>query len=188
LFKKKKKKKVWLAIGLYRPAPGGILYNSALIINRRGELVTVYNKIHLTGGEKNGLTAGDKFCCFDTEFGKVGICICWDMQFPETCRILTLMGAKLILCPTWGWEEIYAGSRAYENGVYVAGAMAVPFAELIQGIRSPSSVIDPEGKCIAAGRNDSGGVICCELDLSRKWEIHGIRINGRRPELYRELI
>jgi predicted amidohydrolase len=109
------------------------------------------------------------------------------MQFPELCRILALQGARIILCPTWGWESIYAGSRAYENGVYVAGAMAVPFGGAIQCIRTPSSVIDPEGNFIVTGSTDKAEVVCCDIDLHKEWEIHRIRMADRRPELYQTL-
>jgi predicted amidohydrolase len=181
-------KKAWLAIGLYRPLANGVLHNSVLVINRQGESVAIYDKIHLAGSEKKILSAGNTFCCFDSEFGKIGICICWDMQFPEMCRILALQGARLVLCPTWGWEQIYAGSRAYENGVYVAGVMAVPYNEPLQGIRSPSSVIDPEGSTIAIAGNSNSEIVCADIDLNREWEIHTIRMNERRPELYRSLV
>jgi predicted amidohydrolase len=188
IFQFAREQKVWLAVGLYRPAPDGVMYNSVLVVNRRGELVVTYNKVHLAGSEKQFLSAGDSFCCFDSEFGKIGVCICWDMQFPETCRILSLLGARLIICPTWGWEAIYSGSRAYENGVYAAGAMAVPYDETIGGLRSPSSVIDPEGSVIAAAGADSAEILACEIDLRREWDTHAIRMGGRRPELYGGLI
>jgi predicted amidohydrolase len=187
LFQFARRKKVWLAVGLYRPAAGGLLYNSVLVINRRGELVTIYDKIHLAGSEKDYLAAGNSFCCFDTEFGRIGLCICWDMQFPELCRILALRGARIVLCPTWGWESIYTGSRACENGVYAAGAMAVPYGGPIQGIRSPSGVFDPEGRLVVTGSVEKAELVLCDIDLHREWEIHKIRMEDRRPELYRSL-
>jgi predicted amidohydrolase len=187
LFQFAARKKVWFAVGLYRPAPGGILYNSVLVINRRGELVTTYDKVHLAGNEKGYLNPGDDFCCFDSEFGEIGLCICWDMQFPEVCRILALRDARIVICPTWGWEGIYAGSRAYENGVYVAGAMAIPYGGPIQGIRTPSGVFDPEGRLVASGSGEKAEVVYCEIDPSREWEIHQVRMEDRRPELYRGL-
>jgi predicted amidohydrolase len=188
LFQFAARKKVWLAVGLYRPAPGGLLYNSILVINRQGELVTICDKIHLAGSEKNYLTAGDRFCCIDTEFGRIGLCLCWDMQFPEVCRILALRGAKIILCPTWGWEGVYAGSRAYENGVYAAGAMAVPYGGPIQGICIPSGVFDPEGRLVVTGGVKKAEVVSCDIDLHREWDIHKIRMEDRRPALYRSLV
>jgi predicted amidohydrolase len=109
------------------------------------------------------------------------------MQFPEVCRILALRGVRIILCPTWGWESVYAGSRAYENGVYVAGTMAVPYDGPIQGIRIPSSVFDPAGRLVVTGSNEKAEVVFCDIDLRREWDIHRIRIEGRRPELYQSL-
>jgi predicted amidohydrolase len=188
LFQFAARKKVWLAVGLYRPAPGGVVYNSALVINRRGELVAVYDKLHLAASEKNRLAPGDRFCCFDTEFGRIGLCICWDMQFPEVCRILALQGARIVLCPTWGWEGVYAGSRAYENGVYVAGAMAVPYGGRIEGMRTPSGVFDPEGRPVVMGGLRESEIVFCDIDLRREWDIHRMRMEDRRPELYRMLV
>jgi predicted amidohydrolase len=182
-----KERRVWIAAGLYRPIAGN-MRNSLLIINREGEIVTIYDKIHLAGSEKNDVIAGDSFCCFDSEFGRIGICICWDMQFPETCRILALQGAKIILCPTWGWEWLYAGCRAYENGIYAAGAMAVPYNNIIQGLRLPSSVINPEGMTIAQASANKAEVLYCDVDLNHEWDVHTIRMNDRRSSLYGEIV
>jgi predicted amidohydrolase len=182
-----RRRKVWLVIGLYRPGSSGALYNSVLVINRQGDLAAIYDKLHLAGNEKNYLAAGDSFCCFDSEFGKIGLCICWDMQFPEVCRVLALRGARIVLCPTWGWESIYAGSRAYENGIYAAGAMAVPCDGPIQGIRIPSSVFNPDGELVAAGNPEEAEIVSCDVDLRREWNIHAIRMEDRRPELYHSL-
>lgn len=187
IFQFARRKNVWVAAGLYRPAASGALYNSVLVITRRGDLVARYDKQHLTGTEKSYLGAGDSFCCFDSEFGKIGLCICWDMQFPEVCRVLALRGAQIVLCPTWGWESIYAGSRAYENGIYAAGIMAVPYGGPIQGIRIPSSVFNPNGEIAAIGSHDKAEIVACDVDLQKKWDIHKIRMEGRRPELYHSL-
>lgn len=178
------RKNVWFVAGLYRPLPDGILRNSALVFNRKGEIAAVYDKVHLTGSEQVNIQAGDCFCIVDTELGKIGICICWDIQFPETCRILALCGAQLVLCPTWGWEAIYANCRAYENAVYVAAAMAVPFGGPIQGLRTPSGVIAPCGLTIASAGTEKAEALACGIDLQKKYAAHEERLAGRRPGLY----
>ncbi|GHV01562.1 hypothetical protein FACS189485_00160 [Spirochaetia bacterium] len=180
-------KGIWLAAGVYRPLPDRTMRNSLLIINRQGETILTYDKIHLAGSEKKNLIPGNTFGCFDSEFGKIGLCICWDMQFPEVCRILALGGAALVICPTWGWEAIYANARAYENGIHVAGAMAVPFNGPIQGLRTPSSIIDPEGGILAMAGAESAEILYCDIDLHREWDIHRIRMEDRRPELYQPI-
>ena len=72
-------------------------------------------------------------------------------------------------------KNIYAKSRAYENGVYVAGAMAVPLNSTISGIRSPSNIIDPEGNVIIQAGNDTTEFICCDIDLKKEWETNKYR-------------
>jgi predicted amidohydrolase len=178
---------VWIAVCLYRPLDDGSLRNSVLVINRNGGIEMVYDKMHLAETEKINLTPGNDYCVFDAGFGKIGVCICWDMQFPEVCRILTLRGARIVICPTWGWEAIYARSRAYENGIYAAGAMAVPFNGPIRGLRTPSGVIDPEGTILASANAETSEVVCYDIDLGKEWGCHAIRMEDRRPELYRSL-
>jgi hypothetical protein len=62
--------------------------------------------------------------------------------------------------------------------------MAVPYGGPIQGIRSPSGVFDPEGGLAVTGGVEEAEVVCCEVDLRGEWDIHRIRMEDRRPELY----
>ncbi len=87
------------------------------------------------------------------------------MPFPESARKLSLLGAELIVCPTWGWEAIYGHARAYENGVYAAAAMAVPYWMDIEGLRSPSEAIAPDGTVLVSGSRKEKGVYLCEMDI-----------------------
>lgn len=163
---------------------GGGLYNAIWLFDRRGEVCAVYHKTHLAGDENDYLTPGDRYCVAEMDFGRVGLAICWDMQFPETCQRLTEMGADLIVTPTWGWEWVYGPARAYENGVYVAAAMAVPSWGPIDGIRSPSEVIRPDGECLARGSRTEAGVVYCDIeDLSAFRDLRDMRLQGRRRDL-----
>ncbi len=163
---------------------GGGLYNALWLFDRQGEVCVVYHKTHLAGDENDYLVPGDRYCVAETDFGRLGLAICWDMQFPETCQILTEMGADLIVTPTWGWEWIYGPARAYENGVHVAAAMAVPEWGPIEGLRSPSEVIRPDGECIARGSCTEAQVIRCEIpDLKAYQELRELRLKGRRSDL-----
>ena len=74
--------------------------------------------------QKQGAVPGTTFPVFTTDFGKIGILICWDSAFPEVSRMLALNGAEILFCPIWGdvrgpesWK-ITARSRAMDNGVY----------------------------------------------------------------------
>ena len=176
----------WLVAGL-AVREGGALRNAALIFDRSGALRQVYRKTHLAGDEGNIFTAGDSLCVQDTDFGRFGVAICWDMQFPEVARTLALGGAALVVCTTWGWEaDLYGRARAYENGIFAAAAMAVPAWGPIEAPRTPSSVIGPDGQMLACGSTDKEMLVTCELDLDIAATYHQVRIRSRRPELYLE--
>jgi predicted amidohydrolase len=103
----------------------GNLYNTSYILDRSGQEIGRYRKVHLTRREKEKLAAGTDFPVFDLDFGRVGIMICFDNYYAETARILALRGAELILYPLFGdtlnpgWE-IKTRARALDNSVYVA--------------------------------------------------------------------
>lgn len=179
-----KKYSTYIVLGAFNKREGQI-YNSAIVYDREGKNCLCYDKVHLAGDENLSLKNGTAYQVLDTEFGKIGIVICWDMQFPESCRELTLLGADLIVCPTWGWEGIYAHARAYENGIYVAGAMGIPFIGDITGIRNPSEVISPEGVILAQGSRDKAEVVCCDLDIKDCEEFKAMRLGNRHPETYK---
>lgn len=181
----------YIAACLYsRRAPGvsdGGLYNAIWLFDRQGQVCAVYHKTHLAGDENDYLTPGDRYCVAETDVGRIGLAICWDMQFPETCQTLMDMGTELIIAPTWGWEWIYGPCRAYENGVYVAAAMAVPYEGVIDGLRSPSQVIRPDGECAARGSRSEAEIVWCEIpDLHAYDDLRDMRRKGRRDDLQKE--
>ena len=157
-----KKYQVMILAGLVRKE-NERLYNSTVFWGRDGNVLDVYHKIHLAGDESEVFLPGDKLHAVDTEFGRIGMAICWDMQFPETARNLAKMGCDLIVCPTWGWEWIYGPARAYENGIFVAAAMAVPYWMPIKDLRQPSMVVSPEGNILAEGPTDREAIVYCEV-------------------------
>lgn len=150
--------------GLMREVEGQ-LYNAAVVFDGTGKQVFCYRKQFLAGDEAAYLTPGKGFPIFESPFGRIGIGICWDMQFPEVARAYAKRGADLVLAPTWGWERVYAAARAYENGIYVASAMAVPCDAPLDGRRRiPSQVIAPDGRVLAEGRLDGEDVVLCTFD------------------------
>lgn len=183
-----KKSNSYLIAGVYnRPVDNDCIYNSAYIYNRDGKLMDIYNKIHLAGSENDTLVGGDKYVVISTEFGNVGVCICWDMQFPEVSRELVLGGADLIVCPTWGWEQIYGHARAYENGVFVASGMSVPYDGIIDGLRNPSEVISPEGKVLARACSNGAQVLVCDIDLKDCIPFKELRMGNRHSSTYKKI-
>ena len=128
------------------------IYNSVLIVKPDGTSET-YRKIHLALNEPNWATAGDKPCLIETPWGKVGICICYDLySFPELTRYYAAKGARLVLNPT-----AYAKSRGYVkgkttlestvlmNGIYVASANLCG-KDLVNDFFGGSSIIGPSQK------------------------------------------
>lgn len=178
----------YLIAGMYRLDEENRMRNSAVIFDRNGEILDIYNKIHLAGDENGYLIPGNRFVCFNTEFGRIGVCICWDAQFPETHRALALEGAHLVACPTWGWEAVYGHARAYENGIHVAAAMAVPFHEDICGIRNPSEVIGPDGTVLFSASRENAQALICDFDPQAQHELWSMRMSGRKPGRYGVLL
>ena len=78
-------------------------------------------------------------------------------------RNLARKGCDLIVCPTWGWEWIYGPARAYENGIFVAAAMAVPYWMPIEDLRRPSMVVSPDGRILEVGPIDREAIVYCEI-------------------------
>jgi predicted amidohydrolase len=121
---KAKQYKMYIVSGLYSWV-GDTLKNVAVLYGRQGKIEGIYEKIQLPDSEtEQGAVPGNTFPVFTTDFGKIGILICWDSAFPEVSRMLALNGAEILFCPIWGdvrgpesWE-ITARSRAIDNGVY----------------------------------------------------------------------
>lgn len=91
----------WLLPGSMYERQGDKLYNTALAISPKGEIAAKYSKMFPWLPYESGTTPGNQFCVFDIpEAGRFGMCICYDMWFPEVTRTLAWMGAEVILQPT----------------------------------------------------------------------------------------
>ena len=104
-----------------------------------------------------GITPGDAFPTFATDFGRVGIMICWDVTFPEAARALAMDGAEVILMPIWGGNTTLTRARAIENQVYVVSS----------SYDMESGVFDLEG-ALAAQATEENPVAVLEVDLGAK--------------------
>ena len=114
------------------------IYNTSFIFNREGKIITKYRKIHLFSvtypdntsfSEADVLSRGEKIITFDTEFGKMGIIICFDIRFPLIAKKIRELGAKIIFVP--GAFNTYTGplhwqttfkARAIDNQIFFIGA------------------------------------------------------------------
>lgn len=141
-------------------------YNCAVLFGETGEIIGIHKKVHLPAGEELHFEHGDKFEVFTTKFGKIGMLVCWDLQFPESARELALGDCDLICCPTYGWENIYGLSRAYENSVYIAAGMSsYPGGKSEEEL---SCIVDNMGKILVKVPNGEEGVGIAEVDIKKE--------------------
>lgn len=149
----------YLVAGIYeRVASEGIVFNTAVLIGRDGQLIGAYRKTHLPREEvEGGITPGDEYPVFDTDFGRIGLLICWDTQFPEAARALAVRGAELILVPIWGGSNVLAQARAIENSVYLVTA----------SYDMRSFVVSPAGEILAEATTEKP-VAVAAINLARR--------------------
>jgi predicted amidohydrolase len=152
--------KLYIVAGILEKE-GDIVYNTAIFIDREGQLAGKYRKVCLPREEiEGGVTPGQEFPVFETDFGKIGIMICWDVAFPEPARALAMQGADIILLPIWGGNLTLAKARSIENQVYLVSS-TYDTDEMLTG------VFDLEGKVLAQG-NEEHPVVVVEVDLNEQ--------------------
>ena len=156
------------------------VYNTAYVFGRDGRQIGKHRKAHLfdinvEGGqcfkESDTLSPGEKIGCFDTEFGRIGLCICYDFRFPETARLMAQDGAKVILVPaafnmTTGsahWELMFR-QRAVESQCYVIGTAPARDPKSSYTSWGHSIAVDPWGT-ILTQMDEKEGIRIVELDL-----------------------
>ena len=152
-----KKHKLYIVAGILEKL-GDAVYNTSVLIDRNGELAGKYHKVSLPREEiDGGVTPGDALPVFDTDFGKIGMMICWDVTFPETARTLALQGAEVIFLPIWGGHLTLAKARALENQVYLVSS----------SYDMESAVFDLEGEIMEEASKENP-VIVVEVDLNNR--------------------
>lgn len=174
----------------------GHVYNSAIAFDAQGQTLTCYRKTHLFGDvDRDQFSAGQSLpSLFDIAGFKVGLLICFDVEFPENVRNLALEGADLVVVPTALMQPFdvvartLVPARAYENQVYLAYVNRCG-TEADFDYCGLSCVVGPEGGDLArAGRDEE--LIFADLDLdaletSRRINSH---LKHRRPDLYYRLV
>lgn len=167
-------------------------YNSAALIDAEGSLVANYRKIHLFGAEEQRLfTPGNQWVLHSIAGFKVGILICYDVEFPEAVRTLALLGAELIAVPTaqmYPYTHIPTlaiPTRALENQLFVAYANRIG-TEGDLTYCGLSTVAAPNGQVLIQAREQEEGLSIVNLDratISLERSVYSY-LNERYPELY----
>lgn len=170
--------RVWVIVGCARRGPDGI-YNSALILDRDGALVGVYDKVHCQTHDQK-YTPGRSLPVFAADFGPFGVMICADRRWPETARTLALKGARVIFNPTYGMHDErnlhMMQTRSYESEVYIA--FTHPAQALITG---------PRGEIVANMEAEDARYAITDVELERVDEVRAgpsAHLRDRRPDVY----
>jgi predicted amidohydrolase len=146
----------------------GRLFNTSVLLDRDGSILTTYRKVHLFGfgeGEPKLMTAGDGPVVHD----RFGLATCYDLRFPEQFRGLLDAGAQVVLLPAaWpakrvGHWRLLARARAIENQSYL---LACNTAGTHAGVQMGgySAVVDPWGEVLAEAGPDEEEALVVELD------------------------
>lgn len=180
----------------------GNVYNTSYIFDREGKQIGKHRKVHLfdidvKGGqtfkESDTLTAGDSDTVFDTEFGKIGVMLCFDIRFPELSRMMVNDGAKVIFVPaafnmTTGpahWELSFR-TRALDNQIYMVGC--APARDVSAGYISwgHSIVTDLWGR-VTGMLDENEGILLAELDMDYEEQVREELplLKSRRKDMYK---
>jgi predicted amidohydrolase len=190
-----------VVVGFAEADGAGGVFNSAALLDASG-VQAVYRKVHLWDQEKRFFTPGDAAPpIVETAFGRVGVMICFDLEFPEWTRIAALSGADLLAVPTnWPLVPVPAGERAPEVQIAIATArmnkMAIVCADRVgveRGVAwtGGTSIVDAEG-AFRSAVGPGEGTAWADIDLlaSRdKQQAELVDLLGdRRPDLYGRLL
>ena len=192
---------IWLIAGSIPELEGERVYNTAFVFDSAGRPVARHRKMHLfdiavEGGqsfrESDTLSPGNTVTVFDTPWGKMGLCICFDLRFEELARLMTLQGARAIFVPaafnmTTGpthWELLFR-QRAVDNQLFTVGTSPARNASETYVAWGHSIVCDPWGTVLhQCGAGEE--VAVTTLDLSR---VASVRrqlpiLSARREDVY----
>jgi predicted amidohydrolase len=146
---------------LAEDGPAGSIYsNSAILFDRKGEVAGIYRKLHpvaVLGTDvlEGGITPGRDDPVFTCDFGKLGIQICWDIQFDEGWTTLANKGAEIVAWPTASPATAQPAARAAAHRYYIVSSTP----------REDATIFEPTGM-IAAQVEEQGKVLVQQLDLS----------------------
>lgn len=149
---------MYIVAGLYEREEE-VMYNTAVLIDRQGKVAGKYRKVYLPREEiEGGLTPGNSYPVFETDFGRIGMMICWDSQYADPARALAVQGAEIIFLPIWGGYSTLMQARAMENHVYLVTA----------GYDCETAVYNPLGEALHSTK-ESGIFKTVSVDLNQRF-------------------
>jgi len=153
----------------------GVVFNSVVLINRQGKVVGNYRKNHAYAAEGHYFAAGNQMPVFDTDFGRIGIMICYDLGLPEVARILTLQGAEIII-----------PCRALENRLFLAAVNRVGTEGDTLVMHGKSKIVGPRGETLAEGKRFEEDLVMATVDLDDvvKARVEVPYLKSRKPTTY----
>jgi len=174
-----------------------VLYNTAVLLGPKG-LIGKYRKMHLPTHsvfeEKRYFRLGYQAPVFETEIGKLGLIICYDVFFPEISRLLRLKGAQFIICISASpatrrrFFEVLTAARAIENTVFLAYVNLVGVENGLQ-FWGGSRIIAPSGSIITQAKYDEEDLATGSIDYAdlERTETFVPTLRDLRPELFNSL-
>ena len=173
------------------------IFNTAVFVGPKG-FIGKYRKMYLPTHsvfeEKRYFRSGYQTATFNTPIGNIGLFICYDIFFPEICRLTRLKGAELMVCISAspavrrGYFEILTAARALENTAFLA---YVNLAGVEDGLQfwGGSRLVSPTGAPLAKAKYDEEDLVICEVDYRdiRPAETFIPTLRDLRPELFDEL-
>jgi N-carbamoylputrescine amidase len=210
-----REKGVVIVASLFEKRSAGLYHNTAAVIDADGTYLGKYRKMHIPDDpafyEKFYFTPGDLgFRAWDTRYGRIGVCICWDQWYPEAARLTALQGAQILFYPTaigWhpgekaehgkrqhdSWETIQR-SHAIANGCYVAVPNRIGHEAPDGGpgieFWGQSFVADPSGQIVAKASVDGEEILLTEVDLDAldTQRTHWPFFRDRRIDAYSDIV
>jgi predicted amidohydrolase len=200
LFEEAARRGVGFALGYAELTPDGHRYNSTVLVERDGSIVTVFRKVHIPGHEDHEPwrpfqhlerryfePSPDGFAVHDAFGGRVGLATCNDRRWPETYRVMGLQGVELVLigyntpihyAPDPGQNALQGfhnhlvmQAGAYQNGTWVVGVAKGGIEEGVESL-AQSAIIAPSGQIVAQAVSTGDELIVarCDLDWCRNYK------------------
>lgn len=164
----------YLHSGSFVENENGTLYNTSLLFDPEGKQIARYRKIHLFGygsQESQILSRGQEVVAVETELGKIGMCTCYDLRFPELFRIMLNQGAEIFLVAS-GWPYprlehwlMFNRIRAIENSAFLISSNCAGKNRGFQ-FCGHSMIVDPWGTIVASG-GDEECILQAEIDIGK---------------------